>query len=119
VDVAEAVVGGGGGWIEREGVMEGGLGLAEAMEGGKGVAVVCPRECEFWVSSERGLGHAQRGKSLVALAGDEAEAQKGELRWMAGVEGLAIGLGGLQEMALGVMTAGLFERGNFEDGMPS
>jgi len=70
--VAQAVVGGGDGGVELEGVSEDGFGLSDLAQGGERVAEVGPGECVELVCREGGLGHVQGWLELAALAGDEA-----------------------------------------------
>jgi hypothetical protein len=51
----------------------------------------------------------QSGLELVALAGEQAEAEERGLRLGVGLEGFAVGLGGVEEIAVGVEVAGGFE----------
>jgi hypothetical protein len=45
---------------------------------------------------------------LVALAGDEAQAEQGGLRVRVGLQGVAVGFGGLEEIIPGVVATGGF-----------
>jgi hypothetical protein len=70
------------------------------MYGEEQVAVVCPGDCGLGAGSERGLGHVQGRLKLVALAGDEAQAEEGRLGARVRFEGDAVGLGGGKKMTL-------------------
>lgn len=104
-------MGGGEGGVELERVTVGGLGEGWFTEGKQDVAAVSPGEGRVLLGGERGLGHRERGLGLAGLTGEEAEAEQGGVVLWVGEEGFAVGLGGLEEVVLGVLEAGCFEGG--------
>ncbi len=109
VGVGEAVVGYGGGFVERQGAAVSGLGVWDVFGGQEQVGVVGPGEGVAWTGGEGCLGHAQGGLELVGLAGDEAQAEQSGLGLRVDCEGLAVGVCGFEEVVLGVVGLGGFE----------
>jgi hypothetical protein len=71
---------------------------------GEGAAGVGPGDGARGAGGERGPGHVQGGGlELVALPGQKTEAEERGLRLRVGLEGFAVDLGGLEEVALGVV----------------
>ena len=109
--VGEAVVSRGQFRIAHERAAKCRLGLRNLVEGHQHIAVIGPREGRARAGSEGGLRHVEGRLELIALAGDETQAEQGGLGARIGLQCPAIGFGGVEEIVPGVVLAGCFQRG--------
>lgn len=108
--VAQAVVGGGYGRIEAQGLPECSLGRRGGLKGIEDVAQVSPSQRGAGRCGECSFSHAQGRFKLIALAGDEAEAEQSLCGARIGLQRQAVGFCGIEKIACGMVLAGFGER---------
>ena len=109
-EVAEAEVGGGCRGIEGDRAAIGDFCGNCLADGSEEIAVVGPGNGVRGFCSDGGLCHAESRPELATLAGDEAQAEQSGLGVWIEIEDVAVGFGGLADIALGVVTASSGEK---------